>query len=302
MPELLPTPAQQKARTLFVIKSDEAIITAVNRYHLATADQLCRFLLGSKSYAHMRSKASHLADAGYLLRNEELRPLGPVVYSLGPKGRSYLRELGVAVPERLKKTVVRHYGWGHLNHALGVTDILIAADLVAQRTPHVRLAALFNEHALKRKGVRVSLPAGGTVTVCPDAWLDFRLEGDRWYRSCLSIEFDRGNEWQPAWREKVRAILAWAKGPYITAFGTESLSVAVIVDAGEQSAQRCQNLLRWTEAELVAQHAQHEADLFCIAALNPATADPVQLFLGPLFQSPFAPEPTPLLAVPQAEA
>jgi len=82
-------------------------------------------------------------------------------------------------------------------------------------------------------------------------------------------------------REKVRAFLAWVApgfGPdgsrtpslYEQSFGTESLTVAVLVDAGAQSETRVRNLVRWTEAELTAQHAEHEAELFCIAAATPS--------------------------------
>jgi hypothetical protein len=299
MPPSLPRTRQQQTLIPFVSKSDEALLAAVNRYHLATAEQLCCAVFGSKSHGYVRGKVSHLATAGYLLRSDDLRPFGPLVYSLGPQGRDYLQSLGHDVPERLRKAVVKRYGYQHLKHALGVTDILIAADRLAKQDTRIRVHAVLNEYAAKRTSMRVALPKGEKVTVCPDAWLDLRLATTERLQTCLALEFDRGSEWQPAWRQKVRAILTWAKGPYRSIFGTESLTVAVIVDAGPESQQRLATLLHWTEAELAEQNAQAAAELFCLGICETASITPANLFLRPTFRVPFSPAPTSLLPLEQ---
>ena len=299
MPSRQPHVRARSAAHRFLSRSDEAILLAINRYHLATAEQLCRAVLDSKSYGYMRGKVHQLAGGGYLLRSDELRPFGPCVYSLGPQGRAYLQALEHDVPQRLRKVVVARYGYQHLRHALGVTDLLIAADRLAKRERWVRVHTLLNEHAAKRASLRVALPHGESVSVCPDAWLDLRLQAGERLRTCLALEYDRGSEWQTAWRRKVRAILAWAQGPYRSIFGTDSLTVAVIVAAGPQSQQRLATLLRWTEAELAAPDARAAAELFCFGACDTAIVAPQTLFLSPIFRTPFAPAPTSLLPVLQ---
>jgi hypothetical protein len=299
MQQTLPHVKRTSASRTFVSKADEAILRAVNRYHLVTVNQVCRLLYKPGALTTVRSRVSRLAQANYLLRNaafqHRIAP-GPVVYSLGPKGRSYLASLGEAVPERLRKGVVTDYGFTHLTHALGVTDLLIAADLVTKHEPRVTVQTLLHEHALQRKGVRVTLADGSKAPVQPDAWIDFRLRQDRTYQTCIAVEFDRGTEHQPKWRAKVHALLAWSRGPYRELFGTDSLTIAVLTTAGEE---RHKALLRWTEVELTARNAQAAADLFCFAFGEPATIPPDDLFLGRRWVSPFAATPTALLELAQ---
>jgi hypothetical protein len=298
MTTTLPRTKSETASISFIGLADDAILRAINRYHLVTAEQICRLLYKPSVISYVRSRLSHLANADYLLRSDMLRPsrtgTGPIVYSLGPKGRKYLQSLDVAVPERLRKGVAREYGYLHLKHALGVTDILLAADLVARAEPRFRVATLLHEQALKRKGVKVEVAQGQRETVQPDAWLDLRLERERWYQNCVAIEFDRGSEHQPAWRSKVAALLAWSRGPYSELFGTDSLTIAVITTAGED---RLRSLVRWTETELTARAAEGAGELFCLTACEPSTVPPASLFFSPIWSVPFAPEPTGLLSI-----
>ncbi len=310
MPDTLPRPTVHKAAKTFLTQADETMLRLVNRYHLATAEQICRVLYKPSMVTIVRGKLSHLADAGYLLRNEgfqrQFAP-GPIVYSVGPKGKTYLAGLKEAVPERLRKGVVTTYGYTHLRHALGVTDVLIAADGAVKGRTDVRIHTMLHEHALHRKGVRVTLPDGTKEPVKPDAWIDFRIKKDQWYQSGIAIEFDRGTEHQPAWRKKVAALLEWTKKPlgpdgmpgpslYEQAFDTSSLTIAIITTAGEE---RLKQVIRWTEAELTRAQARAAAPMFWVTTCDPATTKPDGLFFGPVWQSPFNPAPQPLLRVAQ---
>src|SRR5207237_2660327 len=129
-------------------------------------------------------------------------------------------------------------------------------------------SGLLHEQDLKRRPTRVVVE-GQRQSVVPDAWLDFRIGGP--YQVCLAVELDMGTEEQKKWRRKVRALLAFANGPYQEAFGTTSLTIAVVVTAGEK---RLGELLSWTEAELAAAGEQQNASLFLFVACSPAEVAP----------------------------
>src|SRR5205823_409632 len=91
--------------------------------------------------------------------------------------------------------------------------------------------------------------------VIPDGWLEFHLlhpEGTE--QSCIVLELDGDTQEQKRWRRKVAELVAYAKGPYIAAFGTEVITVAVVAapkDPARAPARRAE-LMSWTEAELTA--------------------------------------------------
>ena len=93
-----------------------------------------------------------------------------------------------------------------------------------------------------------------------------------------------GTEEQKKWRHKVRALLAFADGPYQEAFGTTSLTIAVVVTAG---AKRLDDLLRWTEAELQTLGEEQNAGLFLFVACSPSQVAPEDLFFRPCWYQPF---------------
>ena len=114
----------------------------------------------------------------------------------------------------------------------------------------------------------------------------------------MALELDRGSEAVTRWRQKVQALLAWAKGPYPKLFGTTILTIAVIVAMEQQSERRLLALLRWTEAELRDSGQEREADLFRFTAqdFDDLTVSPEQLFLADTWYRPFDSHALPLLA------
>lgn len=83
----------------------------------------------------------------------------------------------------------------------------------------------------------------------------------------------------------MRGLVAYANGPYQDAFGTKSLTIAVVTTSG---VRRLIDLLRWTERELVDLKQQQQSDLFMFTEVTPAAIDCAALFLGRVWYQPFA--------------
>lgn len=192
-----------------------------------------------------------------------------------------------------------------LTHTLAVNDFLIAAALLSRQTPDVVLVQMRHERDLKRAPVRVTLGhvAIGSdsdrqfgqqqhqgVAVIPDGWLDFHIKGAA--QLCVALELDRGTEEEYAFKRKLRALLAYAAGPYQTAFGTDSLTVAFATTAGTRRAER---MRVWCEQVLRTEQQEQEADLFYVTSLPEGELDPQTVFLAPIWARPFANDRVPLV-------
>ena len=280
--------------------ADDAIIRAVARLDYLTAEQLCRRLYSAGSLTYVRARVARLTQSGYLHRSgvPKATPAGstPRVYTLGPRGRAYLADHGEVVADRLRLAEVDGMSSIHLQHALGVTDVLIACELLCQERPEYRIERLLTDRALKRAHMRVSLPGAPSrqSSVAPDAWVDFRrhLPDGNALQRCLTFEYDNNSEHQSAFRAKLRRLLAWAHGPYSAYFGTRSLAIAVVTSGGHV---RRANLVRWTERELEQQHDMAAARYFYLTEQIPAATGPSLFFTGAGGWQPFAEAPVALL-------
>jgi hypothetical protein len=267
---------------------------ALERYAFLTANQLTRLLYapGSRSYAQARLK--RLADAGYLQRVFLPRPTrtgsAPLVYTLARKGHRALEAWGSTARRRNRPAGARAASYLHLLHTLALNDFLLALELFCGQTPRVQLAGLRHERELRRDPTTVRLADGAPTAVIPDAWVDLRL--DERFQECYVVELDRGTSGQRAWRGKVAALLAYADGPYQRAFGTASLTVAVVAVTG---ARRRDTLVAWTLAELVRLGREDAAGLFRLAGVNPAVSPPATLFTGAIWRMPGVTAAEPLL-------
>jgi hypothetical protein len=213
--------------------------------------------------------------------------------------------MGYVVPPRYRPSEETTKSYRHWDHAVAAVDALIAFELLARAAPPIRLARMLNERQLKtprwttKVGVPVRHPTGGTVTtvidrVQSDGFVDLhiRRRGEV-HQECHYLEVDNGTEFQVKWREKVRALVAFARGPYRATFGSEPITVPVVAVPG---VQRAELLRAWTEAELISLAAQDDAELFAFVGADPATVPPRDLFCSPIWRMPFSPEPFPLVA------
>lgn len=283
-----------------ITPAQERVLRVVHRYHLLAASQVQQLLYADSCLRYARQQVSTLAKAGYLqpilMPNHARTGSAPVIYTLARKGRQHLAAAGIAVPRRLRPAKTRQYDYLHLTHAKEANQLLILGERLVRVTDRVQLVAVRCEHDLRRQPARVRLPDGSSTSVTPDGWLNLIERGGdgRRYATALAFEHDRGSEHVTAWRRKVRALLAWAQGPYHDLFGTTAVTIVVVAGTGEA---RRQQLITWTEIELQAAGMTAAADLFRFVAGHPDHLTPQTLFLAPIAYRPLDPSPRPLLEV-----
>ncbi len=201
----------------------------------------------------------------------------------------YRRAAGDVLP-RYRPQKERRRSFLTLSHTLAINDCLIALELLTRSRTDLSLTAQLDERALKRRRLRVTWYDAGTAVsaaVVPDAWCQLEWSGPRdRFRQCLHFEIDRGSEHQAAWRRRIRTWLAYADGPYQAAFGTTSLTIAIVATPGEQ---RMRQLLTWTMAELASLgRAAHRPsrNLFWFTAEPAANTPPESFFCAPCWRVP----------------
>lgn len=279
--------------------TEVAILTAVERHHYLTARQVTRLLYAPGSLSWSQRRLHRLTQHGYLTRLCLPRPTrtgsAPLVYTLAGHGRTLLARQGFDVARRLRLAETRRHGYLFLAHTLAVNDVLIAAALLARTQPGLTLADFVHERDLKRHATRVSLPDGSRRAVVPDAWLDLHWAmASGMHRFPIMLELDRGTTAQVPWRRKVAALVTWAQTVYPMQFQTRALTIAVVATPGPR---RRDELLRWTEAELVATGQPAAAALFRVTGLAADQVAPAEFFLAPTWSTPLTPAPSPLLAL-----
>jgi hypothetical protein len=294
---------RRQSRVQYVIsEADERLLRVLLRYHCLTAMQATKLFYKPSSLHWVQAKLKALTDAGYLVRDRVPYRLSegstPLYYALARAGLNHLAAHGVPVPPRARPYRVHAFSYLHISHLLAVNEVLIAAELLCRAYPQFRLARPpLHDKDLGRTPVSVIDRDGVRRTVVPDGFLDFELHHTR-ERMPLCLELDRGTEHQADWRTKIRALLAFADGPYQQAFGRQSLTICVVTT----DAARLASLRRWTAAELDAQHAgDDDRELFRLASFaidwnvpEDERPTPAELFLAPRWYAPFAAAPAPL--------
>ncbi len=289
----------KKTQNLRVGIGEQNILFALATYHYLSAQQLCRLLYSPSSLTFVQTKLKELSDGKYCQRLFLPRPSrygsAPSVYRLASKGLSYLSASGKQVG-RYRPVEERAHSYLFLAHTLAVNSVLIAAALLCRTSPEFVIRRMAHERDLKREPMTVLEGDGRKLAVIPDGYLDFAVNGT--HQVCISLEIDRGTYEQKVWRQKVRALLAAASGPYQQRFETASLTFAVVATPGEK---RLWELMRWTEAELK-EASQDQRDLFRFTGANPETASPRALFLHPVWFRPFDKTGRPLLEGVRSQA
>jgi DNA-binding Lrp family transcriptional regulator len=232
---------------------DVTILRAVNRHHFLRSHQIAALVGGSRQQVLRRLQI--LYHHGYLERppcqiDYYQRPGSRrIVYGLASRGAAHLRRVANIPFNRLdwtsrNRAVKRLF----LEHALMVSDIMVALEIACQQRRDVRLliehelplpAATRNQHA----------PFQWTVTgsgkeklgVIPDRV--FALEfGDNGERILCFLEADRGT--MPVERAKHNASsikrklhaysLTWKAGIHRTRFGTSRVRVLTVTSSASR--------------------------------------------------------------------
>ncbi len=327
-------PTKQPRQKLYEpTATDVQIMLYLKDYHFLTPWQLTRLHYSDGSFTRAQTKLQTLAGENKLvpcksyLARRTLPHLGigntTYIYTLSTEGQNYLKAQGIAGFTRFRRDEFAQKKFRHLEHALAVTDVLIAARNLSKVAPHIRLAAMQHDLDLKKtaqpfthdRRLRDGSLGEERAKIMPDAWLDFRLTPaqaeQKERRRTIVLELDRGTEFdQEEFKKKIRDYVHYAlpgeddsPSPYETLFGTPYIIVAYATTAG---VNRMRTLRRWCEEELLEQQLDQEANLFRFTTLTyhqaqarkytpPASLDPYELFLKPIWFAPYQQEPTILL-------
>ncbi len=283
----------------------------VREYHFLTAELLVNIHFSKGSLTRAQTKLKLLAETGYLSRRR-LPHIGvgnpEYIYYLATKGQRYLQEQGFAGFSRVRPSDIEEMKYPHLEHALSLNEVLIAARLLTRSLPEITLASMQHDLDLKKSPAKFTyerrMPDGYKIdekaTIVPDAWLDFRLtqpNTEKKRRKCIVLELDRGTTSMTPFKQKLRAYVHYAQenGAYYQQFGTNAITVAYATTAGED---RCKAMVSWCEDELHEQRLDHEADLFRFTALPKEEINPTNLFCTPVWYSPDTQEQVTLLWKP----
>jgi hypothetical protein len=289
------------------------LLTGLNELGQATSHLLAGWLGFHPEY--VRQLLKRLETEGFVMvlyaDNRSYQRVGsvPPIYTLSAKGRAYLRALGITVTKRFKETEVSANP-----HTIAVNHVLVNARLLQRENPSwVKFAGFRHESMFRQKPLKVRIPDGKTVHLKPDLWLDF--QGVKSGRYCFCVEVNLTEVTESVWREKVRAYL-YSLPAYRAMFGTGIIQVVVIVATRanfpkretqypnrlaaravrapqyDEREARMKFLKEATEKELIAQNAQHEADMFLFSYFALDRATPTQLFLERFFHMPFSKIPT----------
>ena len=149
---------------------DLEILQLVNEYHFLTVEQLIRLRYSKGSLTTVQTKLKALTENKYLDRRH-LPHTGTgntvYVYNLTTKAQQYLQEAGFTGFSRYRRSDILTVKLPHLQHALSLNDVLIAARLLAKDVPAITLAEARHDLDLKKTPVKVTvekrLPYGDRV-------------------------------------------------------------------------------------------------------------------------------------------
>jgi hypothetical protein len=280
-------------------KGAQNMLRCLAVFDYLTAEQATRlcYAKGSRTYGQAAMKA--------LVDNELALAIGgrgiqvPLIYTLTGEGRHYASMLGAAKSKRVRPSEEREKGHNpyFLKHTIAVTDVLIAARLLSDTVPAIRLPRLYTERELKRK-IYVTL-SDKTCCLEPDAGLLFRLtetwhEEEQTWEEFFHIEVYRTHLREERFKHKMHTYAAYVASPRHTAlFHTPALAIAIFC-ADDHLAE---TLKHWTEEVLQEGHQLELGERFFFTSVNPATASPEESFLSPVWEQAFGKTKTPLLVL-----
>ncbi len=261
--------------------------------HLATAEQLTRLHYKPGMLNTVKARLKELADNGYVQADSvpTRRFRSPYYYTMGQKGMRYLEAAGLDVNTAYRASEETDKHWLFIDHALDLSDVLIAAVRLPAADARFYLAQFTHERELKRTPYK----ADG-ISLIPDAFLDFRyvLPDGHQRRMPVLLEHDRGTEQQQHFRRRIRAYLSlFRNNGQQSLFGVQALTVAFTTFV---SHQRLEQMRTWTAQELAAAGAPKAAGMLFLFAHLPRPLNSRALCLEPYWYTPYQGGPLQLLS------
>jgi DNA-binding MarR family transcriptional regulator len=278
--------------------AQQKIIADLAEFHYLTVSQLrtlAAYQKSSRSYVYKVVKELVAADLIMALPRQVMTQ--PQLFTLTAKGRRLAAMLGTVPYKRYRVGEEQERGENALFvlHTIAVTDVLIAARLLAKTVPGIRLNRILTERALQRT-MYVSVPGEGTtqrrICIEPDGAVDFTIQ-DTW-QDFLYLEIYRHHLNEERFQRKIQGyVTALVSGLHERLFHTSAMSVAIIATTDNLK----ETLKQWAAEALLAMERQDAGERFFFCSLNTATTSPEELFLSPVWEQAFSTAKTPLLVL-----
>jgi len=180
--------------------------------HLATAEQLTRLHYKPGMLKTVQKRLKTLTTFDFIQADwkPSKRMKEPLYYALGEKAIRYLKDIGMDVDSSLRGVREDREHYLFIDHALDLTDILIAALKLKQVHPSYYLSRFVHERTLKRTPYKMTLN-GHNIGLIPDGFLDFHQRRAEQPEPSLPLilEHDRGTEQQQHFRRRIQAYRAF---------------------------------------------------------------------------------------------
>jgi hypothetical protein len=282
----------------------DALLVVLARYFRVSLAQAARHSYSPNSLPYVRGLLNDMIDQGYIQSYKGFSQGGnpPLVYSPSIKGWQYVeKHHGMPIPRRWRPEELPRTEYGDYLHDLAITDTGIAIERFCRDAdPYVTFVQFQHDRFLPQ--TKIPLPDGTTPSFRPDAFVELHIQRDdsgRTRQRCHLLEIDRGTHYEKAIRRKFLMQLRYVlDGHYKHDYGTESLSYLWVCPNGEK---RVTFLRKVLESVLTEQQATDLSGLFLFTPENPATVDPADLFIEPVWHLPFSDEPVSLFIYPSTQ-
>jgi hypothetical protein len=252
------------------------------------------------SLPYLRKTMQDLIAVGFADTLPRQLKTQPLVYTPTTTGYRYAAALGMTHTKRIRPVDEREKAKNllFLQHALAISEVLIAAKLLATTQPMIELTRLYTERSLKRK-IAVTLADTRIHYIEPDAACEFLLtetahDTPQTWQDFFHIEVYRHLPLEGRFKQKVSGyVTAVDTGIHAALFNTEALSIAVICETRQQAVL----LKRWTEETLTGMGRMAEGERFFFRTLDTATVSPEDMYLAPSWEQAFGTAKTPLLVL-----
>jgi hypothetical protein len=136
------------------------IISDLADFHYLTVSQLTTLEYKETSRSYVHKQVNELVAADLVLALPRQVVTQPRLYTLTAKGHRFATQLGKEPYKRFRVGEEKERGENlyFVAHTIAVTDVLIAARLLARTVPGIRLNRMLTERELKRT-IYVAVPA-----------------------------------------------------------------------------------------------------------------------------------------------
>jgi hypothetical protein len=258
---------------------DEEILENVYRYRFVTSTDIAYLLFKPPYLPYVRSRLTRLSGEEDLQKDTYLcrfrlhatRGNPERVFTLGAKGREFLKHQGKQVDWFFRPIKVKFFSYSAILHHLLLTRFLIAASWWCRNRDETSLVEERISYELARFPSQVTITKNKKqiqMSVIPDAWLSLKLRGRNY---AIIFELDRGMEFQEKFKQHVRGRIELIRsGKYKEVFGVPGVIVSYLTtgQTPEYRTSRMKAMNAWTHEVLAELNLKNWGGIFRFTAVE----------------------------------